>query len=175
MTSEELFQIGVLQARRGDLLRAEQYIIAARAQGYDESSSVYWLVRVCVSAGRFHSALGHAQSYLRRNPSNWRLRLVVASIYEALGDNQRAVRELESVVRGAPHHALPHYRLAVLYGQLGAGHERAARHLHAYLTLSPAGPHAAEARLLLENGRDRMPEQEVAPKSGELVAGSKQP
>ena len=81
VTSEELFEIGLAQARQGDLLRAEQYIVAAGNRGYDEPTVAYWLVRVCVAAGRYHSALDHAARYLRDDPSNWRLRLIVASIH----------------------------------------------------------------------------------------------
>jgi tetratricopeptide (TPR) repeat protein len=154
ITSEELFQIGLLQAGRGDLLRAEQYLIAARNQGYDESAVVYWLVRVCVSAGRYHSALGHAARYLRAHPSNWRLRLVVASIHEALGDLPRAQAELESIVDAEPDRALPRYRLAMVYRQRSLNHEHAARHLAAYLDLRPNGPHAAEVRTMLGEGSD---------------------
>ena len=90
LTAEELFQVALLQARRGDLFRAEQYLIAARAQGHDDATTTYWLVRVCVSAGRYHSALRHGQERLSRNPGDWRLRFVVASIHEALGEISKA-------------------------------------------------------------------------------------
>lgn len=150
LTSEELFEIALFQARRGDLLRAEQYLSAARSEGFSESLVVYWLVRVCVSAGRYHSALNHASEYLRANPSNWRLRLVVASIHEALGDLVRARVEMESIVRVHPSHPLPHYRLAMLYQRPPVDLERTSAHLRAYLTLDPAGPHSAEVRIALE-------------------------
>ena len=163
VTSEELFQIGFLQARRGDLLRAEQYLTAARAKGYDEPTVVYWLVRVCVSAGRYHSALAHAVSYLRDHPSNWRLRLVVASIHEALGDFRRAQVELESIVDAEPSHSLPRYRLAILYRQQRSSAKRAVPHLEAYLDLSPHGPHAAEVRTLLEKSQHTVPEEMLVP------------
>jgi len=149
MSPEELFEIGLLWARRGDLLRAEQYLNSARNHGYDEPPVVYWLVRVCVAAGRYHSALDHAERYLRDNPENWRLRLVVASIHEALGDVDRARIELEHIVRAQPQSPLPRYRLALLYSRRGFGARRAVPHLEAYLALDPAGPHAAEVEKLL--------------------------
>mgnify|MGYP001811710843 CR=1 FL=1 len=155
LTPSELFEIALFQAGRGDLMRAEQYLSAARSEGFSESLVVYWLVRVCVSAGRYHSALDHASEYLRAHPSNWRLRLVVASIHEALGDLARARVEMESIVRGYPSHPLPHYRLAMLYQRLPVDVERTSRHLRAYLSLDPAGPHAAEVRIALERASEK--------------------
>lgn len=152
ITAEELFHVGLLHARRGDLLRAEQYLNAARYQGHDEPAVVYWLVRVCVSAGRYRSALGHAASYLRDHPANWELRLVVASIHEALGDFERAQIELESIVADEPVRPLPHYRLATLYRERSTAGWRAQPHLEAYLELAPNGPHAAEVGAALEDG-----------------------
>lgn len=149
ITPEELFEVGLLQARRGDLLRAEQYLSAARSQGYDEPTVVYWLVRVCLAAGRYHSALDHASRHLRGDPANWRLRLVVASIHEALGDLDRARLELEHIVRAQPQSPLPRYRLGILYWSQGFHTRSAAPHLEAYLALDPAGPHAAEVETLL--------------------------
>ncbi len=150
LSSDELFEIALFQARRGDFLRAEQYLSAARQEGHSEFEVVYWLVRVCVSAGRFHSALAHASEHLRAHPSNWRLRLVVASIHEALGDLWSAQLQLESIVDAEPNRPLPRYRLAMLYRRLHAVSERAVPHLKAYLALEPDGPHAAEVRMVLD-------------------------
>ena len=169
ISSEELFQIALLQARRGDLLRAEQYLIAARTQGYDESTVAYWLVRVCVSAGRYHSALGHALGYLRIHPSDWRFRLIVASIHDALGDSARAQAELKTVVEAEPASPLPRYLLAMVYRQQPVTSGDAVPHLEAYLDLDPNGPHAEEARAILEERYG--PPSETAParlQSGKL-------
>ncbi|MDH3727633.1 MAG: tetratricopeptide repeat protein [Myxococcales bacterium] len=149
VTTEDLFLLGVSHARSGDLLRAEQYLTAARQRGHDEASAIYWLVRVCVAASRYQSALGHAAQYLRDHPAHWPLRLVVASIYEALGDLARAESELEQIVRAAPDRALPHYRLAMLYRNREDDRGRSRSHLEAYLKLMPRGPHAAEAESVL--------------------------
>lgn len=149
VTGEQLFQLGVSHAGAGDLLRAEQYLSAARSRGHDEAMVVYWLVRVCVAASRFQSALAHAAQYLRDNPDHWSLRLVVASIYEALGDQERAEQELRRLVRAEPQRPLPHYRLGMLYRAQAIELDRARVHLQAYLRLSPGGPHAAEARAAL--------------------------
>lgn len=154
ITAEELFQVALLRARQGDLLRAEQYLTAARSQGYDERETVYWLVRVCIAAGRYHSALGHAARHLRDDPANWRLRFVVASLHEALGEDDEARAELEHIVVAEPTSPLPRYRLAMLYGQRRGEMGNAIPHLEAYLALDPAGSHAAEVAALLAETRD---------------------
>jgi len=136
VTVEDLLFLAVSYARSGDLLRAEQYFIAARQRGHNEPAVVYWLVRVCVAASRYQSALAHAGSYLRDHPADWSLRLVVATIYEPLMP-------------------LPHYRLAMLYRDRRSQQQRARAHLEEYLRLSPQGSHAAEARsVLTEAGLD---------------------
>ena len=163
VTSEDLFFLGVSHARSGDLLRAEQYLTAARQRGHDEASAIYWLVRVCVAASRYQSALRHAAQYLRDHPAHWPLRLVVATIHEALGDLVRAEAELEQIVRVAPDSPLPHYRLAMLYRRSEDDGGRSKAHLQEYLKLMPRGPHAAEAQSILsdvsetEMGPQRMP------------------
>lgn len=157
LSSDELFEIGLYQARRGDLLRAEQYLMAAGESGHDEAAVVYWLLRVCVSAGRYHSALRHALAYLREHPSDWSLRLVVASIHEALGNFAEAQIVLERIVEARPRHALSRYRLGMLYRQQTPTPHRALPHLRAYLELDPDGLHAGEVRELVravEEGRE---------------------
>jgi predicted Zn-dependent protease len=146
VTAEELFQVALFQARRGDLLRAEQYLVAARDHGYDDVATTYWLIRVCVLSGRYHSGLRHAARHLQQHPSDWRLRLIVASIYEALGEPVRAQSELENVVRREPSQALPRFRLGMLYRDTPDLTRRANQHLEAYLRLDPEGAHAEEAR-----------------------------
>lgn len=163
VTAKDLFLLGVSHARSGDLLRAEQYLTAARQRGHDEASAIFWLVRVCVEASRYRSALSHAAQYLRDHPTHWQLRLVVASIYEAIGDLARAESELEHIVKVAPDRALPHYRLAMLYRTREDDRGRTRAHLEQYLKLTPRGPHAAEAHSVLnevsdtEMGPQRLP------------------
>jgi len=151
LTAEDLLSLAVSHARSGDLLRAEQYLSAARERGHAEAAVVYWLVRVCVAASRYQSALGHATNYLRDHPEDWPLRLVVATIHEVLGDVALAQSELERIVEAEPAMALPHYRLAMLYRSGQADQERAKLHLEEYLKLTPKGPHAAEVRSALSD------------------------
>lgn len=149
VTAEELFVLAVSYAHAGDLLRAEQYLSAARRRGYNTSSVVYWLVRVCVASSRYQSALNHSDDYLRDHPGDWSLRFVVASIHEALGDAARAQFELERIVEARPDEPLPHYRLAMLYRGRDSTQVRASEHFQRYLELDPNGPHAAEVRAAL--------------------------
>lgn len=150
VSADDLFDVAIVYANRGDWLRAEQYLSAARVEGYEEASVVYWLVRVCVAAGRYQSALNHAETHLTSHPEDAGLRLVVASLLEALGDQDRARYELEQMLRIWPKNSLAHYRLALLYLGIPTGHDRAANHFEAYLALDPSGAHAAEARAKLE-------------------------
>jgi tetratricopeptide (TPR) repeat protein len=150
ITADQLFSVGLHYAGRGDLQRAEQYLNAARKQGYEEATVVFWLIRVCIAAGRYHSALGHAVSYLRAHPDDWSLRLVVASIHEALGDWESARSELETIVREEPNRALAHYRLAMLHSEQQSPQALVRQHLQQYLRLEPDGPHGPEAAAALE-------------------------
>lgn len=149
VTAEDLFLLGVTHARSGDFLRAEQYLRAAQDRGHDQAAVAFWLVRVCLLASRYQSALGHASEYLRDHPGHWSLRLVVASIHEALGDVARAEAELQRIVRAEPDHPLPHYRLAMLYRKRNQSEALSRVHLEEYLRLSPHGRHAAEVESLL--------------------------
>ncbi len=149
VTTDDLLVLALSHARSGDLLRAEQYLSAARQRGRDEAGVVYWLVRVCVAANRYQSALTHAANHLRDHPLDWPLRLVVATIHEALGHKALARSEFERIVAAQPLMALPHYRLAMLYREGSTEPTRAIMHLQEYLKLEPGGPHAAEARSAL--------------------------
>ncbi|MGB5811675.1 MAG: tetratricopeptide repeat protein [Polyangiales bacterium] len=146
VSAEDLFAEGVTYALRGDHLRAEQYLGAAKQRGYDPDSIVVWLVRVCVASDRYQAALAHAYRHLRDHPENWWLRFVVANVHDALGESDRAREELELVVRARPSVASPHYRLGVLYRESLGDISASAPHFRSYLRLDPAGRHAREAR-----------------------------
>ena len=149
LDAHDLFALGLSHAATGDLLRAEQYLVAARQRGFHESTAVFWLVRVCVAASRYESALRHASDYLQRHPADWPLGLVVASIHDALGRASRARTELERIVEAIPGESLPHFRLALAY--LREEDDRARAHLEAYLLLEPNGAHTVEAKSLLDS------------------------
>jgi Tfp pilus assembly protein PilF len=97
--------------------------------------------------------------------------LVVATIYEALGELGRARVELERVVEAQPLEPLTHYRLAMLYQRLRSpGLARAMHHLEIYLELAPDGVHAAEAKDALRLARTTRAENaSVITRSGDPI------
>jgi Flp pilus assembly protein TadD len=145
-TPEELFELGQVFAVRGDLMRAEQYLLSAQEAGFPEERVLPALIRVFVGASRFRDALAHAEPALARRPDDTRLRTLVASLRIALDDEEGALRELERVIAQAPAEAFPHYLLAVLHRDRIEDPMRAQEHFERYLELDPAGPHAEEAR-----------------------------
>ncbi len=149
-SAEELFATGMASASGGDLVRAEQYLAAAGARGYDETKIIGPLVRVCVAASRLRQALLYAQPYLRTHPDDWRLRFVVAMIHLGLESVADARRELDRVVLAAPEVPEPHFALATLLRERLHDDAAARPHFERYLALAPTGAHADEARVALD-------------------------
>ncbi|MEY4514307.1 MAG: hypothetical protein RLZZ450_6429 [Pseudomonadota bacterium] len=147
--ADQLWQRAVFLADRGDDFGAEQYFVAARGAGYPEQRVVRELVQVCAAAGRLEQAIIHARSYLDRNPEDWTLRHVLASIQFAKGDALAARFELGQVLEQQPAHAESVYLLALVMRDGHADFAEAGKHLSRYLELAPEGPHAIEARAWL--------------------------
>ncbi len=154
----ELFELGLEYRRRGDFVRAEQYVSAALKRGYPEARALPVLIGACVASSRHRTALAWALPYLERRPGDWRLRYVVATLFLAVGDERRARSELEQVVATQPDAAAPIFALAELSA---AGHddESARRYYVAYLDLVPDGPRAASVRAWLHR---RVPRRRAA-------------
>jgi tetratricopeptide (TPR) repeat protein len=144
--AEELFELGRLFAVRGDLMRAEQYLLAAGEAGFPRERVLPALINVFVRGSRYRDALAHAEPELARQPDNVRLRTLVASLELALDDDEAAQRQLERVVTEAPEEAFPHYLLGVFHRDRSRDAVRAGEHFARYLALAPDGPHAEEAR-----------------------------
>ncbi len=161
----QLFQRGLELAQSGDLLRAEQYIGAAVLRGYPEADALPVLIRVCVSASRLRIAIGYAEPYLARNPDDWSLRMVVASLYLGLDDAVKARHELEQVIGEVPDQPEPHYLMAVLLRDEVGDPDGAAEHFRRYLALAPDGTHAAEVTHALERIRIVIPNPLPEPSS----------
>lgn len=142
---------------RGDYIRAEQYLVAAMERGHPSHEVVPVLLDACVRGRRYQSALDHAAAQLRRTPEDWRLRYVVATLHESLGEREKARLELERILVGDPSFANAHYSLALLLSSAG-DHQGGRAHLSRYLELDPDGIYAAEARARLAN----MPEPPVS-------------
>lgn len=144
--ASELYEQGLALAERGDLVRAEQYLGAAMQQGYPERVAIARIVDVCVLASRFRVALAYADPYLERNPGDWSLRFVVATVLEGIGDAVRAERELRRVIEQAPDVAAPRFALGRMLADRDPASPEAEAHFRRYLELEPQGRHAFEVQ-----------------------------
>jgi predicted Zn-dependent protease len=144
-TPAALYARGLAWARRGDMVRAEQYMALAVRAGFPERRALVAIVDACLAASRLRAALNYAEPYLRRHPDAWRVRLLVASIHAALGHDLVARDELRRA--GAHPDAAPetHYFLAALLDQRFGDEVGARAGYSTYVALAPAGEHAAEA------------------------------
>lgn len=149
--AESLVQAADRFARRGDSIRAEQYLLAALEQGAPEAEIVPQLVVLCVEASRLRAAVEYAEDYLRSHPGDVSLRFLMGTTLVALERPDAARVALEEVLRLRPDHASAHYVLgSLLLDSLGRP-ERAEFHLRRYLELAPDGAHAAELRAWLQS------------------------
>jgi len=177
VSPEELFRRGVLLGQAGDSVRAEQYIAAAIDRGFSEDRAMPALMHACVRSSRLSAALTYAEPYLLRNPSNWPLRLLVASLHMGLAQHERARQELDRVLRDAPEEPPEaHYFLGVLLRDQLDDLEGARGHFRRYLALAPQGDHRDEALAALpeeERGIPRRMERHApAPEEGPADAAA---
>lgn len=142
----QLFQQALAHAQEGDLVRAEQYFVAALERGVDERNVMPPLIRTCIAASRFRAAVGYATHYLERHPDDVPLRFLMATIQAGLGENAAARRGLEDVLQRNGRHAGAHYNLATLLRDGYSDPRGADAHFRRYLELEPTGQHAEEAR-----------------------------
>lgn len=158
ISAEELFRRGVLLGEHGDFIRSEQYISAAVDRGFPEEQAMPALMKACVQSSRLDAALSYALPYLARHPSQWPLRMLVASIHMGLAQPQRARDELDRVLRDAPEEpAMAHYFLGVLLRDELDDLERARTHFRRYLALAPEGDHREEALAALPDEERDLP------------------
>lgn len=156
---DKLLERGRAFAAIGDYTRAEQYLMSAMEAGSDPKVVLPLLLKICVADQRIWVAIAYAEPYLRRDPDDFRLRFVVASLYSSIGDPKIAREHLERVVAMKPDHADAHYALAVLHRDDEHDPVLADLHFREYLRVEPRGPHAAEARgALLKTVPLRAPE-----------------
>ncbi len=146
VTGQQLYDTGLSAARAGDLVRAEQYLVASMQRGMPEQRALRQLVSVCVQASRFRAAVSYARPYLERHPHDWALRYLMGTILEGLDEHQAARRELESVIADNARHAEAHYLLATLLRERFNDPVSADVHYRQYLEIEPQGTHAEEAR-----------------------------
>jgi tetratricopeptide (TPR) repeat protein len=130
----------------GDMTRAEQYFASALEAGADEKVVLPLLIETCVSDGRYRAAIEYARPYAERHPEDLRMRFVLGTLLQAVGEPKAARVELEVVVKRAPAQADAHYALAVLLRDEINDSSAAETEFREYLRLAPQGPHAEEAR-----------------------------
>lgn len=144
-TPDKLFERGKGFASIGDVTRAEQYLTSALERGGDSAKITPVLLQVYIDGRRFRNAVEHCERALEKDPQNLRLRFLLGTLYNAVGDGPSATAALERVLVLDPNHAEAHYALAVLQREAHNA-DPADRHFREYLRISPKGPHAAEAR-----------------------------
>ncbi len=167
VTAQELYDGGLGHAARGDLIRAEQYFVAAIEKGQPESQVLPMLVRICVASSRHSAALAHAEPYLRANPGEWRLRLLVASLHLGLGEVDNARQDLHRVLLEAPDDPAAYYMLGMLYREELTDEATARPLMERYLELAPSGGHADEVRAALAAGPMHRVITPIVPTSGD--------
>lgn len=146
---ERLVELGKAFAQVGDLTRAEQYFSAALDAGADGFVVVPMLLKVCIGDGRYRAALEYGEAHLRKHPGDSRTRFVVATVYSAIGEAEKARTHLERVVIERPAEAEAHFALGVLMRESFKDPVEADRHFRDYLRLQPGGTHAEEAQASL--------------------------
>ncbi len=125
-------------------MRAEQYLSAAIAGGYDRGVVLPFLLDACLSSSRLRAGLTHAEPYLRSHPEDDSLRYLVAIIHMGLGQLDAARSQLDALLRRNERNGEAHFLLGVLDSPVDAVSAR--EHLLAYLDVTPRGERAAEAR-----------------------------
>jgi tetratricopeptide (TPR) repeat protein len=148
-THDKLLDRGKAFASMGDTTRAEQYYAAAMAQGGNEAIIEPLLLSVCIADGRYRVAIQYAEEYLKKHPNDLRVRFLLGTVYEAVGDSPGARSNLQAVVEAHPEDPDAHYALAILARDGDHDPISADQHFREYLRLNPRGPHAEEAQASL--------------------------
>ena len=152
LSTQQLVEIAHELERRGEGIRAEQYWNEALDRGADADKVLPHLLSVYVKGGQYRLAAQRAEEHLRKHPGSTRVRLLLASLYQAVEDHAQEVRQYRAVVQLEPARASAHYALATALVE--EGHDRAGAddHFRRYLELAPSGPYAerAQAALLKE-------------------------
>jgi tetratricopeptide (TPR) repeat protein len=154
-TPDVLLHRGEGFAAVGDSTRAEQYYAAALAAGGNPYLLARRLIRVCVSGQRYRAALGYADDYLLRHPSDHEVRFARATIAVAVGETEQAHADLTELAEAEPNNPDVQFALGVLLRDVLADLPEARTHFARYLALAPNGSNAAEARVFAGQGTPR--------------------
>lgn len=146
LSKEQAMEVATEVERRGDDLRAAQYLQLAMAQGAGEAAVVPRLLATYIRGRQYRLAAQWAENYLRRRPGQHNLQLLLATLYEALGDRHSAIAQYRDLLAHAPDHAGAHISLAITLNAVGQDATTADYHYRRYLELQPHGPFAAQAQ-----------------------------
>ena len=133
-------------ASMGDTTRAREYFDAALEAGGDERELTPLLLTVCVRDGRYRLAIEYAEQYLRKHPSDQRMRFVLGTLRAGVGEPLAAEAAFVKVIQQNPDQPDAQYALAVLLRDQRGDLLGADRHFRAYLKLEPDGEHSEEAK-----------------------------
>lgn len=133
-------------ASMGDTTRAREYFDAALEAGGDERELTPLLLMVCVRDGRYRLAIDYAEQYLRKHPSDSRMRFVLGTLRAGVGEPLAAEAAFVKVLQQNPDHPDAQYALAVLLRDQRGDLSGADAHFRAYLKLRPDGEHSEEAK-----------------------------
>lgn len=158
-----LFESGVAAEKAGDGARAEQYFGDAMARGYPVETAFSALIGVCLATDRFDTALHYARARLLKEPGDWRLRYLVATLLVSAGQESRALPEIYRLIDERPQRPEPHYLMAVVARDSLGDRRLAIQSFGQYLALAPDGSHGPEARAFLRENRRRASERGRTP------------
>lgn len=145
-TAEQLYAVARVSEQRGDVLRAQQYYIAALEAGYDSRVLMPHLLGLYIADGQYRLAIARAKETLDLHGEDLSLRMLLAELYRAAELDVPAEREYQRVLDEQPNNARAHFQLASLLQHAGRDPGRADGHLRAFLALEPEGPSADDAR-----------------------------
>ena len=148
-TWQKLYERGRAFAQVGDQTRAEQYLSAALDAGGDGRKIVPALMGVCVEAKKYRVAIDSGRGHLKQEPGDVKLRHLIGTLHLVMGESPQAKECFEEVLRRDPSAVETRYALAVLLRDQDRDLLGADKQFREYLILSPAGPHAPEARASL--------------------------
>jgi tetratricopeptide (TPR) repeat protein len=152
LSVDQLLELATVLQQRGDTQRAEQYYLAALDRGADERRVLPHLLSTYIRDRQYRLAAQRAEDHLRKHPNDLTVRVLLAALYQAIADYNRAVAEYTAVVRADDARADAHFALATILSE--HGHDRAAadEHFRRYLALAPNGVYAerAQASLMTE-------------------------
>ncbi len=129
----------------GDYTRATQYLRSALAGGGDADEILPRLVELEIKDQNYRAAAQHLAERLRSHPKDVRGRLVLGTLFTALGRTADAERELLYVLSASPNDAEATFALAVVYRDFIGNYARADEYFRRYLELQPMGRHRDEA------------------------------